>query len=63
MLFIPDFYSLFHENIHLGSNQSLRHTLCCSSRYQDRIPEVKKIWSMIGRILLRLWKNLNEARR
>ena len=66
MLFIPHFYSLFYENIHLASNQSVREILCFSSRCQDLIrvyPCSKKIKSTIGRILLHIWKNLSEARR
>ena len=51
----------------LSPNQSLKHVFYVlvpdAKNLWSKISEVKKIWSMIGKILLHIGKNLNEARR
>ena len=55
---------VFYEHIQIGLNQSLRNLSCFSSKCKDLIRACswrKKFWSMIGKALSHIKKNLSNA--
>ena len=55
---------VFYEHIQIGLNQSLRNLSCFSSKCKDLIRACrwrKKFWSMIGKALSHIKKNLCNA--